>query len=157
MWIAVIGVGGTVFVALLGQVVQIVHAGRQRKWSREDLQAAHDHDREARLFEHKQTAYTEFLSKYESFYNSLFEHVEIMNDFPGTDYDTFDGLYSKWVRVSMYGSQETADRAMSLIQALGNWADSPRGERSAELESAREQFMRALRRDLGVEKPASKG
>ncbi|WP_132150770.1 hypothetical protein [Kribbella antiqua] len=152
--IAAVGVGGTLMASALAFTAQVTQLRSQHKWSRQEAEASWQREREARLFERRRNASTEFLSTYERYYAVFFPYVwDLDRTIPPPDYDTFDELSERVSTVEIYGSIAVADRAHELVSSLSKWtnirADEREGAEKA-LHEARKRFTAAARADLGV-------
>jgi hypothetical protein len=142
---------GVVVGALLATMGQILNAILQRRWARRDADIAWERQREARLFDFKRGALTEFLARVEQAHASLADFDLHPHGAPPEASDFFY-LWDHQSPVAIYGSEESAAKASDVVLKFAQLADShgdgvvPAIER---YQASKEAYIRSMREDIG--------
>lgn len=144
---------GVVVGAILAGGAQVLHALLQRRWSKQDSEVAWDRQREARVFDFKRQALTDFLAEVERAHASLSDY-EIHRDRPEPEASDYFYLWNHQSPVAVYGSEAVASRAREVVLMFAQLVDShgdgvvPAVER---FQAAKDAYVAAMRADLGTD------
>ena len=111
-------------------------------------------DRTLRTFDERRDAHVQFTELLGRWRNSALNHEMQHGSLPDTDYDTFDDVFDALAVVQLYSGNHAYVAAEEAAAALVQWINSSRKEnqtRFQELELARNAYVAAVRRDLGIE------
>lgn len=144
---------GVVVGAILAGGAQVLHALLQRRWTKQDSGMAWNRQREARLFDFKRLALTDFLAEVERAHASLSDY-EIHPDGPPPEASDFFYLWNHQSPVALYGSEVVASSARDVVLMFAQLVDShgdgvvPAVER---YQAAKDAYIAAVRADIGAD------
>lgn len=114
---------GVVVGAILAGGAQVLHALLQRRWTKQDSDTTWNRQREARLFDFKRLALTDFLAEVERAHASLSDY-EIHPDGPPRQASDFFYLWNHQSPVAVYGSKAVASSARDVVLMFAQLVDS---------------------------------
>ena len=147
---AAFGVGGTVLGTGVATAANLIVDRRREKREvlRDMHQARRDHD--ARTFEHRRAAYADFSQEVSSMANKV-AYADLLHEWPGVDFDTFDHVYPKLEAVHFYGTPSIRARAEHLFEVLTKFCEmTVTSPKWPAFEEAQEAFRVVVREDLGI-------